>query len=129
MKPNLVVFQPYHVQLDSVIEQFCESFCDTHDVYLVRPHSELRDYSPAGVRFLSDPLDRLPGFGSVDTAIAVGDQEVAARLQECYPESNLAVWHPSEDGEVPELMLSLLRPTVVRGDFGQPEERDLARAM
>ncbi|MES2921941.1 MAG: hypothetical protein V4819_10350 [Verrucomicrobiota bacterium] len=129
MKPNLVILQPPHIDLDSVIEQFCESFCDSHYVYLVRPNSPPRDDSPAGVRFLNHPLDRLPGFGTVDTAIAVGDPTAAARLRECYPDSKLAVWHPGENGEVPDLILSLLRPTVVRGDFGESEERDLARAM
>lgn len=129
MKPNLVIVQPPHIHLDSLIEQFCESFCVSHYVYLVRPHSAVRDDSPAGVRFLSHPLDHLPGFGSVDTAIAVGDAEAAARLRECYPDSKLAVWHPGENRAVPDEILSLLRPTVVGGAFGESEERDYARAM
>ena len=129
MKPNLVIVQPPHVLLDAVIEQFCEDLCDTHYVYLIRPDSPRREDSPAGVRFLSHPLDRLPEFGKVEAAVAVGDLEVAARLRESYPESKLAVWHPCENGEVPELILSLIAPTVVRGDFGESQERDLARAM
>ncbi len=129
MKPNLVVFQPYHVQLDNVIEEFCESFCDTHYVYLVRPHSKLRGDSPAGVRFLNHSLEGLPGFGKVDTAIAVGDPEVVARLRESYPTSKLAVWHPAENGDVPDKILSLLRPTVLRGDFGGAVEPDFAQAI
>jgi hypothetical protein len=129
MKPNLVIVQPAHIHMDSVIEQFCEDFCDSHYVYLVRPNSEFRDDSPAGVRFLSHSLDRLPGFGRVDAAIAVADVEVASRLKECYPESKLALWNPGDTGELPDLIDSLLGPTVVRGDFGESEERDFARAM
>ncbi|MES2657166.1 MAG: hypothetical protein V4689_01040 [Verrucomicrobiota bacterium] len=129
MKPNLVILQPAHTHLDSLIEEFCESFCDSHYVYLVRPCSALRDDSPGGVRFLSHPLDRLPAFGRVDTAIAVADADAMDRLREVYPDSQLAVWHPGETGEVPDPILSLLRPTVVHGTFGESSERDFARAI
>jgi hypothetical protein len=131
MKPNLVVVQPPHIRLDSLVEQFCEDFCESHYVYLIRPDSAFREDSPAGVRFLSHPLDGLPGFGCVDTAIAVGDPEVAERLRECYPDSKLAVWHPRENGELPAHINSLLRPTVVAAEFGETgkKRRGLARAM
>ena len=130
MKPNLVVVLPPHLCMDSVIEQFCEEFSDSHYVYLVCPNSEFREDSPAGVRFLNHPLDRLPRFGHVDAAIAVADPEVAALLRECYPESKSAVWNPGEnDGQVPELIATLRGSKVVRGEFGETESRELARAM
>ncbi len=129
MKPNLVVVQPPHIQMDSLIEKLCEDFCDSHYVYLVRPHSECREDSPAGVRFLNHPLDRLPRFGSVDTAIAVADPEVADRLKEFYPESILAVWDPSNRKELPDLISTLLKPKVVQGAFGESDHPDLAKAM
>jgi hypothetical protein len=126
MKPNLVVIQPPHIGMDAEIEQFCEEFCKSHYVYLIRPNSEFRDDSPAGVRFLNHSLDSLPGFGNVDTAIAVLDHEVMDRLKAFYPESKLALWDPREKGNLTD---SLLKPTVIRGDFGECEERELARAM
>ena len=129
MKPNLIIVQPPHVCVDSMIEQLCEDFSETHYVYLVRPNSEIRDDSPAGVRFLNHSLDRLPGFGKVDMAIAVGDPLVADRLKECYPESKLALWDPRENSGFPELIASLIRPKVVRGDFGEPQALELAHAM
>ncbi|HEX7261978.1 MAG TPA: hypothetical protein VF258_09200 [Luteolibacter sp.] len=129
MKSNLVIVQPPHVRWDSVIEQWCESFCESHYVYLVRPNSKFREDSPAGVRFLGHSLDRLPAFGSVDTAIAVADPAVAERLKECYPQSNIAVWDPGADGGLPDSISSLFKPSVVRWDFGQPQKRNFARAM
>ena len=128
MKPNLLIVQPPHVHLDFVIEQFCERFCESHYVYLTRPHSALREDSPAGVRFLNHSLDRLPGFGCVDTAISVGDVETAARLKESYPEAKLAVWDLGDDGAVPEEILSLLQPVFERPAFGS-EEMELAQAI
>jgi hypothetical protein len=130
MKPNLVMVQPPHVCLDSVVEQICEELCDTHYVYLIRPNSTLRADSPGGVRFLNHSLDRLPGFGQVDMAIAVADPSVADRLKECYPGSKLAVWDPGGKGKLPELIASLLRSTtVVRCAFGEPQESKFAHAM
>ncbi len=116
--------------MDSVIEQICEDFSESHYVYLVRPHSEARNDSAAGVRFLSHSLDCLPAFGSVDTAIAVGDPALADRLKAHYPDSKLALWDPSETVELPEQILSLLRPTVIRGDFGGSDnDQDFAQAI
>ena len=130
MKPNLVVLLPPHFPINPVIDQFCEDFCDSHYVYLIRPHSEFREDSPAGVRFLSHPLDCLPGFGRVAVAIAVANPALADRLKECYPESKLAFWNPTEgNGEVPDRIASMLKPTVVRGDFRTSGKRDFARAM
>ncbi len=129
MKPNLVVVQPPHVQMNSLIEQFCEDFCDSHYVYLVRPNSEVREDSPAGVRFLNHPLDRLPRFGSVETAIAVADPEVADRLKEFYPESALAIWDPNNREDLPNLLASLLKPKVIQGTFGETKSGELAQAM
>lgn len=128
MKPNLIIVQPPHVREDSVIEQFCEIFCESHYVYLVRPNSKFREDSPGGVRFSSHPLDQLPAFGSIDIAIAVADPAVAARLRECYPESKLALWDPGGIGELPHAILTL-RSSVIRGEFGESNERNFARAM
>ncbi len=126
MKPNLVIVQSLNIHMDSEVEQFCEDFCDSHYVYLIRPGSEFREDSPAGVRFLGHALDSLPEFGSVETVISVADPEAAGRLRESYPESKWAVWYPGQNGD---LIASILRPTVVRGDFGKPRIRDFARAM
>ncbi len=129
MKPNLVVIQPPHIRLDAMIEKFCESFSESHYVYLVRPASVFREDSPAGVRFLNHPPDCLPRFGKVDAAIAVADPELAEQLKHCYPESRLALWDPREGGELPEEILSLLNPAVIRGEFGGPHDADLAEAI
>jgi hypothetical protein len=129
MKPNLVIVQPPHIRGDSVIEQFCESFCESHYVYLVRPGSKFRDDSPAGVRFLSHSLDRLPAFGTVDMVIAVADPAVAERLKECYPESKLALWDPVSCDKLPDAILPLLRPSVISGEFGEAYKPSFARAM
>ncbi|GAA5121812.1 hypothetical protein JIN84_01225 [Luteolibacter yonseiensis] len=126
MKPNLVIIQPPHVGMDAEVEQLCEEFCESHYVYLIRPHSAVRDDSPAGVRFLNHPLDNLPGFGRVDTAISVMDPEAMDSLRTFYPDSRTAVWDPREKNDFID---SLLKPTVIRGDFGEHESRELARAM
>ena len=123
MKPNLVIVQPPHVRMDSLIEKFCENLCGSHYVYLVRPDSAFRDDSPAGVRFLNNPLDGLPAFGRVDAAIAVADPELADRLKICYPDSRLAVWNPAESDELPEAIAALLNLT------NETAEQDFARAM
>ncbi len=129
MRPNLLVIQTSHSEIDPQIEEFCESFCDTHYVYLVRPGSEFRDDSPAGLRFLNNSLDKLPGFAEVDTIISVADTEAAERLKETFPTSKLEVWDPEEELHLPEVLITLLRPTVVRGDFQLTDRPDLARAM
>lgn len=129
MKPNLIVVQPPHFHLDSIVEHFCEDLCDSHYVYLVRPDSEFRDDSEAGVRFLGHSLDSLPRFGSVEVVIAIADPALVELLKECYPESSLAVWDPGEDSEIPARIASLLRPTVVRGEFGIFNDPLLAKAM
>lgn len=128
MKPNLVVFQPSHIEMDPLIEQFCEDFADSHYVYLIRPHSVWRDDSPAGVRFLNHALDCLPRFGRVDTAIAVADHGVANRLREWYPDCRLAVWDPYNADQLTEL-IAIMKAKVVRGSFGEGWSRDLARAV
>ncbi len=126
MKPNLVIVQPPHIRMDSVVEQFCEKFCDTHYIYLVRPGSEFREDSAAGIRFLGHAMDSLPEFGSVDTVIAVADSEAAECLRRAYPESRSAVWHPGQNGD---LIASLLQPTLVRGNFASFRDDDLAHAI
>lgn len=129
MKPNLVVIQPPHIQMDSLIERFCEEFCESHYVYLVRPHSGFREDSPAGVRFLGHSLDQLPRFGSVDTAIVVADPELEEQVKDFYPEAKRAVWDPRASGDLPELIGSILKPKVVRGDFGEQDTLNFAQAI
>lgn len=129
MKPNLIFVQPAHVEINDQIEMFCEHFCDTHYVYLIRPNSEFRDDSPSGLRFLNNPLNQLPGFSDVDTVVSVADMEVAALLTATYPTSKLAVWNPEEETQIPEILVNLLKPTVILGNFGAADGIDLARAM
>ena len=73
MKPNLLFVQTSQLEINAEIEKFCESFCDSHYVYLIRPNSTFREDSPAGLRFLSNPLDQLPGFAEVRS---MGDKAV-----------------------------------------------------
>lgn len=127
MKPNIVIVQPPHIGFDSLIESFCEKLSETHYVYLIRPSSEFRDDSPAGVRFLHHSLDRLPGFADVESAIAIGDPEIAGILKKAYPTSRLATWDPHRDSDFPESYLSDM--TVIAGDFGRNSGDRLARAM
>jgi hypothetical protein len=114
MKPNLLVVQAADLEIDSLIEHFCEALSDSHYVYLVRPASGFREDSPGGVRFLNHSLDRLPRFGAVDTAIAIADPQVVKRLKEVYPDSKLAVWDPRENCNLPLALASHLR-----GEFAQ----------
>jgi len=129
MKPNLIVVQTAHSEIDTQIEMFLEHFCESHYVYLIRPHSGLRDDSPAGIRFLSQSLDHLPDIANVDAVISVGDPQAADRLKETYPDSRSALWDPEAEAYLPDLFVSLLSPTLVRGDFGPADDRDLARAI
>lgn len=129
MKPNLIVVQPPDFPFDAAVEQFCEGLCDSHYVYLIRPNSDFREDSAAGVRFLGHALDCLPRFGSVDTAIAVGDSKLAEILKNQYPESSLGIWHPSGNLYKTYEINDLLNPTVVRGEFGAVLDRDFAKAM
>ena len=115
MKPNLLVVQPADHALDPIIEKFCESCSETHWVYLVRPASVFRDDSPAGVRFLTNPLDKLPCF-PVDIAIAVGDEGIAAKVKEKYPDSETLFWNPVSSRTSPPPMLSKCRK-VLSGAF------------
>ncbi len=130
MKPNLLFVQTTRFEINPQIEKFCEHFCDTHYVYLIRPGSEFRDDTPSGLRFLNHSLDSLPGFADVDTVISVADEpEAADRLKEHYPSSRIEAWDTEDELRLPELLVSLLRPTVVKGDFGTPTQGDFARAM
>lgn len=105
MKPNLLVVQPTDRDLDPIIEKFCDSCSETHWVYLVRPASGFRDDSPAGVRFLTNPLDQLPSF-PVDIAITVGDEGIAAKVKERYPDSQSLLWDPEISRTLPPPMFS-----------------------
>ncbi|MEO5714934.1 MAG: hypothetical protein ABIT37_15755 [Luteolibacter sp.] len=129
MKPSLVVFQPAHSEIDTQIEMLLEHFCDSHYVYLIRPHCPLRDDSPAGIRFLGHSLNHLPDISNVDGVISVGDPQAAARLEETYPDSRFVVWDPEAAACLPDLFVSLLAPTLVRGDFRPAAVPDFARAM
>lgn len=117
MKPSIIIVQPSHVTSDSEVEAFCELFCDSHYVYLIRPDSEVRDDSPAGLRFLCNSLDELPDFPDVETVISVGDFEVARVLGEAYPASRKTVWDPKIDTGFPTSAAQGGDATVVRADF------------
>ncbi len=130
MKPNLIVVQPPDCIADERVEQLCETLCESHYVYLIRPASRFRADSPGGVRFLSHSLQRLPGFAEVDTVIAIREPAVAERLKEAYPHSNLHFWDPAEDHDLPEAIRSKLeRSRIVEGDFSQRPDAELARAI
>ncbi len=129
MKPNLVFVQPSRLTIDSEIEKFCESFCDSHYVYLVRPNAEFREDSSAGLRFLSNPLDQLPGFADVETTVSIADVQTADLLRDTYPDSQSTYWDPENESCLPDILVSLLRPTVVQGSFRPAEEMGFARAM
>lgn len=129
MKPNLIVVQTAHSQINADIEQFLERFCDSHYVYLIRPGSGFREDSAVGLRFLSHSLDQLPDIVDVDAVISVGDPVAAGRLRESYPGSPLAVWDPEDRGCLPDLLVRLLAPSIVHADFRPSGDRDLARAI
>jgi len=129
MKPNLVFVQPTHLNIDNEIEKFCESFCDSHYVYLVRPNSPFRDDSPSGLRFLSNPLDQLPGFSDVRAAVSIADPATTDRLRETYPGSAHTTWDPEDESCLPALLISLLRPTVVQAEFRPAQEIEFSHAM
>lgn len=128
MKPNLLIVQPHSAESDSVIDRFCETLCETHYVYLIRPGMTLRDDSPAGVRFLNFSPNRFPGFGQVESVIVVGSSEIAGRLKEQYPTARHGRWDVEADGEFPFFLVPSLSETIIQGEFGQLEE-PLARAM
>lgn len=128
MKPNIIVVQPSHVTSDSEVEAFCELFCDSHYVHLIRPDSEFRGDSPAGLRFLSNSLDQLPDFPDVETVIAVGDFEVARVLGEAYPGSRRTVWDPEIDSGFPTSAVDGGAP-VVRADFRKTERAGFRKAI
>ncbi len=129
MKPNLLFVQSADFDINPQIEKFCEYFCDTHYVYLVRTGSEFRDDSPAGLRFLNHRLDRLPSFAELDTVVSVADPRIADLLRTAYPESKLAIWDPEDEWHIPDVLVSLLRPTIVQGDFNSPKKAEFAHAM
>lgn len=129
MKPNLIVYHPPRSASDSLIERICEQLCESHYVYLIRPGSEFRDDSPAGVRFLNHTLDRLPGFAEVATAIAIGGGEISARLMEAYPKSGHASWDPENDGGFPVETLPGLRPAIFQGSFRKSVDNEFDKAM
>ncbi len=130
MKPNLIVVQPPHAEADSIVESFCETMCGTHYVYLIRHATGFREDSPAGVRFLNLSPSRLPGFGEVESVLVVdGDEDLLARVRSHYPAAHLAIWSLEENGGQPFELIPSLSGTIIRGEFGQTEEKELARAM
>lgn len=120
MKPNLLVVHPYAAESDPVIDQLCETFCETHYVYLIRPIPTILDDSPAGVRFLNFSIDHLPGFGEVEKVIVIDSPEISDRLKEKYPTACFNLWDRKSK-------LPLDSDTIIHGDFGQVDM--LAEAM
>ncbi len=130
MKPNLLIVQPHAAESDTVIDRLCESLCETHYVYLIRPTPALLDDSPAGVRYLNFSLDRLPGFGEVESVILIDSPEIAGRFEEKYPTARLGFWNRETDQGFPlSLSPSLSDHTIIQGEFGNARDRQLARAM
>lgn len=127
MKPNLLVVQPPHVDADAAIGRFCESMCESHYVYLIRPATQSIEDSPAGVRFLKYSPDRLPGFGEVESVVVVADPEIAGRVKEQYPTAHHALWNLETDGDSP--LLQSRQDTIIQGEFGQASDQPLARAI
>lgn len=127
MKPNLLVVQPPHVDADPAIDRFCESMCESHYVYLIRPATQSIEDSPAGVRLLRYSPDRLPGFGEVESVIVVDDLEISGRVKEQYPTARHALWNLKTHGDSP--LLETSPDTIIRGEFGQASDQPLARAM
>jgi len=127
MKPNLLVVQPPHVEADAAIDRFCESMCESHYVYLIRPITQSIEDSPAGVRFLKYSPDHLPGFGEVESVIVVDDPEIAGRVKEQYPTAHHSLWNLEIDGEAPDWSAS--PDAIIHGEFGHSTERELAHAM
>ena len=127
MKPNLLVVQPPHIDADPAIDRFCESMCESHYVYLIRPITQSIEDSPAGVRFLKYSPDHLPGFGEVESVIVVDDPEIAGRVREQYPSAHHALWNLQTDGEAPDWHTS--PDAIIHGKFGHTTERELAHAM
>jgi len=129
MKPNLLVVQPPHIDADAAIDRFCESMCESHYVYLIRPITQSIEDSPAGVRLLRYSPDRLPGFGEIESVIVVGDTKMAGRLQEKYPTAHHALWDLESQGELPYSLIPSLAENVIDGEFGHATERELAHAI
>lgn len=123
MKPNLIIVQPPHIDSDSTIDHFCETMCDTHYVYLIRKITKFQDDSAAGVRFLNFSLDRLPGFGEVETVIVIDSAEIAARFKEAYPAAHHALWDIESHGAFPVPLLPSRSQTIIQGEFGQGSDQ------
>jgi hypothetical protein len=122
MKPNLLIVQPHAAESDPTIDQFCETLCETHYVYLIRPLPKTLDDSPAGVRFLNFSLDHLPGFGEVEKVIIVDSPEITNRVKEKYPSARLDTWDRKSKQPSAE------SAKILQGDFGQAAE-PLAKAI
>lgn len=122
MKPNLLFVQTTHLGINAEIEKFCECFCDSHYVYLVRPNSPFREDSPAGLRFLSNPLDQLPGFAAVRATVAIADPAAADHLQHTYPGNAHVFWDPEDESYLPDLLVSLLNSNVYHENFRLAQE-------
>lgn len=129
MKPNLLIVHPVQADSDTVIDRFCETLSETHYVYLVRPIAAHRDDSPAGVRYLHFSIDRLPGFGEVESVILIDSPEIAGQLKEKYPTARHAIWNREAEENFPFSLVPSLSDTIIQGDFGNSTDQEFARAM
>lgn len=129
MKPNLVLIQPAHAEAAPVIDRFCEMMCGTHYVYLIRPINGFQEDSPAGVRYLNFSIDRLPGFGEVESVIVVGGQDIAATVKEKYPAARLSHWPIETERDFPAAFDPTIPDTIIQGRFRRIASPELAKAM
>ena len=129
MKPNLILVQTAHHDNATDVESLCERLASLGYVYLIRPGSAFRDDSPAGVRFLGNPLDGLPRFGKVDTVISVGDTATTRHLETFYEGAQITEWNPSAGKELPACLAEVLSTKVIPGNFSTARERRFSRAM
>ena len=109
MKPNLLVVDTLGDGSHEIVESVCEELSRDYYVYLARPGSGFREDSPNGVRFVSNPLDALPRFGTLATVWSVGSRSVSAAVREAYPEADFHDWRPSGSSLSPEGFVNVLR--------------------
>ena len=116
MKTNLLVIDTSGETNAARLETLCEKLSADHYVYVMRPGSKFREDSPAGVRFIGNPISSPPLFGNLDHAVAfVGDDEYDL-LVDALP--NMEVHHLHSGS-----LVSLTAATIRRMLEGAVEER------
>ncbi|BCX47346.1 hypothetical protein HAHE_12540 [Haloferula helveola] len=109
MKPNLLVVDTLGDGSREIVESVCEELSRDYYVYLARPGSGFREDSPNGVRFVSNPLDALPRFGTLATVWSVGNRSVSTAVRAAYPEADFHDWRPADSPQSPDGFVKALR--------------------